>query len=119
MVGWYFEFALFVSYHKSKFDEWDPIHVSLWHWNCYPSGDWNLKSKNTILWWGVGFVRLETNLDLIEEVRTSIEMRFTIYKHKMAHYFNKIIKGRQFYTGDLVFRKVEIIGHTLKRLDLS
>jgi transposase InsO family protein len=58
--------------------------------------------------------QLRLNLDLIDEVRETVEARMKRYQEKMAQHYNLKVKPRQFSIGDLVLRKV-----TLATKDLS
>ena len=50
--------------------------------------------------------QLQVNLDCIDEVRKKASNKMTKYQQKMAEYYNKRVKLRQFDIGDLVLRKV-------------
>ena len=49
---------------------------------------------------------LNSNLDLIDEVREEAMKRMAKHKEAMAKYYNRKVKMRKFNTGDLVLRKV-------------
>ena len=49
---------------------------------------------------------LNSNLDLIDEVREEAMKQMAKHKEAMARYYNKNVKVRRFNMGDLVFRKV-------------
>ena len=49
---------------------------------------------------------LNSNLDLIDEVREEVMKRMAKHKEAMARYYNRKVKMRRFNTGDLVLRKV-------------
>ena len=49
---------------------------------------------------------LNSNLDLIDEVREEAMKRMAKHKEAMARYYNRKVKMRRFNTGDLVLRKV-------------
>ena len=49
---------------------------------------------------------LNSNLDLIDEVREEVMKQMAKHKEAMARYYNKKVKMRRFNTGDLVLRKV-------------
>ena len=49
---------------------------------------------------------LNSNLDLINEVREEAMKRMAKHKEAMAKYYNRKVKVWRFNTGDLVFRKV-------------
>ena len=45
-------------------------------------------------------------LDLVDEVRITAELRLAQYRNLMAKHYNSKIKHRDFQVGDLVLRKV-------------
>ena len=49
---------------------------------------------------------LNSNLDLIDEVREEAMKRMAKHKEAMAKYYNRKVKVRRFNIGDLVLRKV-------------
>ena len=49
---------------------------------------------------------LNSNLDLIDEVREEVMKRMAKHKEAMARYYNRKVKMRRFNTGDLILRKV-------------
>ena len=49
---------------------------------------------------------LNSNLDLIDEVREEVMKQMAKRKEAMARYYNRKVKMRRFNTGDLVLRKV-------------
>ena len=49
---------------------------------------------------------LNSNLDLIDEVREEAMKWMAKHKEAMARYYNRKVKVRRFNTGDLVPRKV-------------
>ena len=49
---------------------------------------------------------LNSNLDLIDEVREEAMKRMAKHKEAMARYYNRKVKVRRFNTGNLVLRKV-------------
>ena len=49
---------------------------------------------------------LNSNLDIIDEVREEIMERMAKHKEAMARYYNKKVKVKRFNTRDLVLRKV-------------
>lgn len=51
---------------------------------------------------------------MIEEVRIDEEMRSAVYKQKVAWYYNRKVKGKQFQTDNLVLKKAKVVGHSLK-----
>jgi hypothetical protein len=59
-------------------------------------------------------LRLNLNLDLIDEVREMAKTRMKRYQKNMARHYNAKVKPRQFFIGDLVLRKV-----TLSTKDLT
>ena len=46
------------------------------------------------------------NLDLLDEVRVTVEQQMTQYQDLMAKHYNAKVKPRHFSIGDLVLRKV-------------
>ena len=52
--------------------------------------------------------QLRLNLDLIDEVRETMEARMKRYQEKMARHYNLKVKPRQFSIGDLVLQKVTL-----------
>ena len=52
--------------------------------------------------------QLCTNLDLLDEVRNQVETRTRTYQQRMALYYNRRVKHREFKVGDLVLRKVTL-----------
>ena len=50
--------------------------------------------------------QLKQNLDLVDEVRDQAAQRMAKYKQKIAEYYNRRVKLKNFYIGDLVLRKV-------------
>ena len=49
--------------------------------------------------------QLRINLDYLDEVKEKASNKTTKYQQKMAEYYNKRVKLRQLYIGDLVLRK--------------
>ena len=49
---------------------------------------------------------LNSNLDLIDEVREEAMKRMAKHKEAMARYYNRKVKMRRFNIGDLILRKV-------------
>ena len=49
---------------------------------------------------------LNSNLDLIYEVREEAMKRMAKHKEAMARYYNRKVKVRRFNIGDLILRKV-------------
>ncbi|XP_075665842.1 uncharacterized protein LOC142635587 [Castanea sativa] len=49
---------------------------------------------------------LNSNLDLIDEVREEAMKRMAKHKEVMARYYNRKVRVRRFNTGDLILRKV-------------
>ena len=49
---------------------------------------------------------LNSNLDLIDEVREEVMKQMAKHKEAMARYYNRKVKMRRFNTGDLILRKV-------------
>ena len=50
--------------------------------------------------------KLRLNLDCLDKVRDKASSRMAKFQQKMAEYYNKRVKLRQFDIGDLVLRKV-------------
>uniref|UniRef100_A0A2N9H4D6 RNase H type-1 domain-containing protein n=1 Tax=Fagus sylvatica TaxID=28930 RepID=A0A2N9H4D6_FAGSY len=50
-------------------------------------------------------VQLRSNLDLVDEVRDQAEARTRVYQQRMARYYDRRVKHREFKIGDLVLRK--------------
>uniref|UniRef100_A0A2N9FU44 Uncharacterized protein n=1 Tax=Fagus sylvatica TaxID=28930 RepID=A0A2N9FU44_FAGSY len=53
-------------------------------------------------------VQLRSNLDLVDEVRDQAEARTRVYQQRMARYYDRRVKHREFKVGDLVLRKVTL-----------
>uniref|UniRef100_A0A2N9FF19 Integrase catalytic domain-containing protein n=1 Tax=Fagus sylvatica TaxID=28930 RepID=A0A2N9FF19_FAGSY len=53
-------------------------------------------------------VQLRSNLDLVDEVRDQAEANTRVYQQRMARYYDRRVKHRQFKVGDLVLRKVTL-----------
>ena len=53
-------------------------------------------------------VQLRSNLDLVDEVRDQAEARTRVYQQRMACYYDRRVKHREFKVGDLVLRKVTL-----------
>ena len=49
---------------------------------------------------------LNSNLDLIDEVREEAMKRMAKHKEAMTRYYNRKVKVRRFNTGDLILRKI-------------
>ena len=49
---------------------------------------------------------LNSNLDLIDEVKEEAIKRMAKHKEAIAKYYNRKVKVRRFNTGDLILRKV-------------
>ncbi|GKV47372.1 hypothetical protein SLEP1_g54277 [Rubroshorea leprosula] len=49
---------------------------------------------------------LRENLDLVEEVREASRIKNMVYQGRVARFYNKRVRARQFQVGDLVLRKV-------------
>ena len=49
---------------------------------------------------------MRLQLDLIDEVRTTIEQRLTRYQDLMAKHYNSKVRHKDFKVGDLILRKV-------------
>ena len=45
-------------------------------------------------------------LDLMDELRTTVEQRLARYQNRMAQYYNSRVRHRDFQVGDLVLRRV-------------
>uniref|UniRef100_A0A2N9IT33 Uncharacterized protein n=1 Tax=Fagus sylvatica TaxID=28930 RepID=A0A2N9IT33_FAGSY len=52
--------------------------------------------------------QLQSNLDLVDEVRDQAEARTRVYQQRMARYYDRRVKHREFKVGDLVLRKVTL-----------
>uniref|UniRef100_A0A2N9J8F1 Uncharacterized protein n=2 Tax=Fagus sylvatica TaxID=28930 RepID=A0A2N9J8F1_FAGSY len=55
---------------------------------------------------GSNDAQLRSNLDLVDEVRDQAEARTRVYQQRMARYYDRRVKHREFKVGDLVLRKV-------------
>ena len=51
---------------------------------------------------------LNNNKDLIDEVREEAMKQMAKHREAMARYYNRKVKVRRFYTGDLILRKVSL-----------
>ena len=49
---------------------------------------------------------LNSNLDLIDEVREEAVKRMAKHKEAMTRYYNRKVKVRRFNTGDLILKKI-------------
>ena len=49
---------------------------------------------------------MRLQLDLLDEVRATIEQRLARYQDHMAKHYNSQVRHRDFQVGDLVLRKV-------------
>ena len=49
---------------------------------------------------------MRLHLDLIDEVRATVEQRLAQYQNLMAKHYNSKVRHRDFQVGDLVLRKV-------------
>uniref|UniRef100_A0A2N9IQC0 Uncharacterized protein n=1 Tax=Fagus sylvatica TaxID=28930 RepID=A0A2N9IQC0_FAGSY len=52
--------------------------------------------------------QLRSNLDLVDEIRDQAEARTRVYQQRMARYYDRRVKHREFKVGDLVLRKVTL-----------
>ena len=52
--------------------------------------------------------QLRMNLDLLDETRNQAEMKTKAYQQRMACYYDRRVKHREFKVGDLVLRKVTL-----------
>ena len=52
--------------------------------------------------------QLRTNLDLLDEVRDRAKAKTRVYQQRMARYYDRRVKYREFKVGDLVLRKVTL-----------
>uniref|UniRef100_A0A2N9G6E6 RNase H type-1 domain-containing protein n=1 Tax=Fagus sylvatica TaxID=28930 RepID=A0A2N9G6E6_FAGSY len=52
--------------------------------------------------------QLRSNLDLVDELRDQAEARTRVYQQRMARYYDRRVKHREFKVGDLVLRKVTL-----------
>uniref|UniRef100_A0A2N9ERU6 Uncharacterized protein n=1 Tax=Fagus sylvatica TaxID=28930 RepID=A0A2N9ERU6_FAGSY len=50
--------------------------------------------------------QLRLNLDLLDEARDQVEVKTKAYQQRMARYYDRRVKHREFEVGDLVLRKV-------------
>uniref|UniRef100_A0A2N9GP36 RNase H type-1 domain-containing protein n=1 Tax=Fagus sylvatica TaxID=28930 RepID=A0A2N9GP36_FAGSY len=73
-----------------------PVEIGLttWRTNNYDEGS--------------NDVQLRSNLDLVDEVRDQAEARTRVYQQRMARYYDRRVKHREFKVGDLVLRKVTL-----------
>jgi hypothetical protein len=73
-----------------------PVEIGLttWRTNHYDEGN--------------NDVQLRSNLDLVDEVRDQAEARTRVYQQRMARYYDRRVKHREFKVGDLVLRKVTL-----------
>ena len=73
-----------------------PVEIGLttWRMNHYDEGS--------------NDVQLRSNLDLVDEVRDQAEARTRVYQQRMARYYDRQVKHREFKVGDLVLRKVTL-----------
>ena len=55
---------------------------------------------------GKNDVAMHLQLDLVDEVRATIEQRLAWYQNLMAKHFNSKVRYRDFQVRDLVLRKV-------------
>jgi hypothetical protein len=53
--------------------------------------------------------QLRTNLDLLDEIRDQAEAKNKVYQQRMARYYHRRVKHREFRVGDLVLRKVTLV----------
>ena len=51
---------------------------------------------------------LSVSLDLIEELRSTTQVKVAAYQQRVAKYYNSRVRSRNFKVGDLVLRKVMI-----------
>ncbi|GMH25591.1 hypothetical protein Nepgr_027434 [Nepenthes gracilis] len=63
--------------------------------------------------------RLREHLDLLEEARDRARLSIATYQQRVARYYNKKVKARQFEVGDLVLRSIEATGKNAGRNKLS
>ena len=49
---------------------------------------------------------IHLQLDLVDEVRATVEQRLARYQDLMAKYYNSRVRHRDFQFGDLILRKV-------------
>jgi hypothetical protein len=52
--------------------------------------------------------QLRTNLDLLDEVRDQAEVKTRVYQQRIARYYDRRVKHREFKVEDLVLRKVTL-----------
>ena len=48
------------------------------------------------------------NLDFLDEIRDQAEAKTRVYQQRMAHYYDRRVKHREFKVEDLVLRKVTL-----------
>ena len=53
--------------------------------------------------------QLHANLDLLGEICDQAEAKNKVYQQRMARYYNRRVKHREFRVGDLVLRKVTLV----------
>ena len=53
--------------------------------------------------------QLHANLDLLDEICDQAEAKNKVYQQRMARYYNRRVKHREFRVGDLVLRKVTLV----------
>ena len=52
--------------------------------------------------------QLRLNLDLLDEARDRVEAKMKAYQQRMARYYDRRVKHKEFEVGDLVLRKVTL-----------
>ena len=70
------------------------IRLTTWRTNHYD------KSSNDS--------QLRTNLDLLDEIRDQAEAKTKAYQQRMALYYDRRVKHKEFKVGDLVLKKVTL-----------
>jgi hypothetical protein len=63
--------------------------------------------------------QLRMNLDLLDEARDQAEVRTRAYQQRMARYYDRRVKHREFKVGDLVLRKVTLATKNLTHRKLG
>lgn len=58
------------------------------------------------------------NFDLIKEVQDEAQCKKESYKRKVAKYYNKRAKNRQFQAKNLVLHRIKAADYILRKLDL-
>ena len=91
--------------HKSS-NRRNTIRTDIWHWGRHTIGSGTDKLPSQNLWKPEEPVELNSNLDLIDEVREEAINRMAKHKEAIARYYNRKVKVRRINIGDLVLRNV-------------